>query len=450
MKSINTKPRWHGNPHIADQVLNPPVEGTGLSVIGDSIQQGGLAKYAPFILTPTFFYGTGIGASYPPLFTSGEIINPTNATPATIANYANQTYYASTEHMAGLGYQIKWTLTGETTHTNTGMQYNKLWDVNYTAGQLVGPAVDTIPSGDWYHGQQITFRAIFLRQDTSPTNLVRLRVGIGNTLVAETGAFDLTVSNEASGLYVIADITYTGRKTTPADVMPFISIMPNTAATAGQTIVLLGTTIFRTNRAYGLVFVDGSVSGSGIGYVPDANTNWDDHDALLPAAWNILNVVPIDVVMIQLGANGQGIGSKANYKAAMQSLMADMLAARPTLNFILLSTYESNSNANTALSEYADALYEIADAEGPAGHVLFVNMFREAGQYNVLYYGGANATYLSDGVHPKPPQGNWYFWQVINGILKEAQQYVTTNAIETTYARGAVVSTTGLTAMYGG
>ena len=92
----------------------------------------------------------------------------------------------------------------------------------------------------------------------------------------------------------------------------------------------------------------------------------------------------------------------------MRQIIARYKAAKPGMQFVLVSTYDTGS---PLLADYAAALYDIAQTDSST---LFLNLYQSAGDYAFL-----DANYLVDHVHENAA-GNIYFADQTESLLEMA------------------------------
>src|SRR4051794_21960300 len=94
----------------------------------------------------------------------------------------------------------------------------------------------------------------------------------------------------------------------------------------------------------------------------------------------------------------------------MQALISRYEAAKPGMQFVLDSPYDTS---NPRLEEYAQDLYEIAEADPQ--NLLFLNLYAMAGSFPHL-----DANYLIDHVHENAA-GNLYMAEQVDRLLEMAK-----------------------------
>ena len=123
-----------------------------------------------------------------------------------------------------------------------------------------------------------------------------------------------------------------------------------------------------------------------------------------------LNWEDTNIVYIWLGQNS-GTDDAATYETKMRALIARYKAAKPGIQFVLVSTYDTGNTV--ILGGQAQALYNISQSDRD---VVFLNLYQSAGNFATL-----DATYLADHVHPNSPVGTTYFANQTETLLELAQ-----------------------------
>ena len=181
-------------------------------------------------------------------------------------------------------------------------------------------------------------------------------------------------------------------------------LAPGTTPQAGSNLPLLGMRIHTGEQGFQLANI--AWGGKGIDYYVDpANTtdqNLSDYIAGTDS----------NMALIWLGQNDTGKYQPAQWKQRMEQLIARYKTARPDMDFILVSTYDTGS---PILAGYSQALHEIAQSDPD---VLFLNLHEAAGDFAFL-----NGNYLSDGVHPSVA-GLTYFAEKTQELLELAESRV--------------------------
>jgi lysophospholipase L1-like esterase len=115
-----------------------------------------------------------------------------------------------------------------------------------------------------------------------------------------------------------------------------------------------------------------------------------------------LSATDSNTALVWLGQNDTGKYTAAQWKQKVLDLITRYKTARPDMDFVLVSSYDTDTNAGDGnqLGEYARVLHEIAQSDPD---VLFLNLFKAAGGFNSL-----NGIYLSDGVHPSAAGADYF------------------------------------------
>jgi MYXO-CTERM domain-containing protein len=200
-------------------------------------------------------------------------------------------------------------------------------------------------------------------------------------------------------------------------------LTPGATPEAGSNLPILGMRIYTGEKGFQLA--DIAWGGRGINYyLNPANTtdkNLKDY----------LYATDSNTAFIWLGQNDMGPDSPAVWKAKMQQLISRYKTARPDMDFVLVSTFDTDPDPSDGIlaAGYARVLHEIAQSDPD---VLFLNLYRAAGDFSFL-----NANYLEDGVHPSLA-GLDYFAGITQDLLALADSQVPepTGAV----AAGAVVA----------
>lgn len=287
---------------------------------------------------------------------------------------------------------------------------------------------------NWFDGLGLTGSACWLNNATDgfPSFRLRIRTEAGTALATTTGLSAAgTTSTFGTGTVSVGARAYSG-----VNGGPNLGIH-GTASTnyTGKKLRLIGHKLMDTARL---------ASGNGFMLCPmnrgSTSTNhWTDTAAWSQAARNAyFQFLGVDTLLIALGQNNGGTTTKAQYKADINTLIDMGLVSNPSMQFILLSQYQSDPSgwATTGrCEEFEDALYEIANER--ASIVLFLNMrgamargtASATDSHRILSATAFNA-YITDGVHMTDPYGRTYYtnilWTLImRAAMEDVRRYLT-------------------------
>jgi hypothetical protein len=163
-------------------------------------------------------------------------------------------------------------------------------------------------------------------------------------------------------------------------------ILPGVTPPQGSNLPILG--VRYSTGEPGFQFANIAWGGKGIDYYLDPANTTDKN------LKDYLDGTDSNMALIWLGQNDSGKYTPAQWKQKVQQLIGRYKTARPDMDFVLVSTYDTHADPTMPndLAGYAQALYEIAQSDPD---VLFLNLFKAAGDFSFL-----NANYLEDHVHP--------------------------------------------------
>jgi hypothetical protein len=181
-------------------------------------------------------------------------------------------------------------------------------------------------------------------------------------------------------------------------------IVPGATPPAGSNLPLLGMRIHTGEQGFQLANI--AWGGKGIDYFLDPAHTTDKNLADYIAATDS------NMALIWLGQNDSSRYQPAVWKQKVEQLVARYKAARPDMDFVLVSSYDTGA---PNLAGYAQALHEIAQSDPD---VLFLNLYEAAGEFSFL-----DANYLADHIHPNV-SGLTYFAQKTQELLELAESQV--------------------------
>lgn len=265
------------------------------------------------------------------------------------------------------------------------------------------------PNRKWFNNKALTFDYFHVANSLGIQSF-RLRVrtrsgGAGTSYGIQTGFS----SRNATPTVTKSSISIAARSYAfDGTDEPYLSIQPpaSGATTNGENLVHAAMRVSTGENGFEL-------TPYGIG--TSTSTEWASTMAPTQSYLNSLATgLGWNITCILLGQNDGGSLTKAQYKSNILAIMAMLLTANPSMQFILLSPYQtapaswSASGLGNSSEPYADALYEIA--QSMSAQVFFLNLRQILGGdlgategYNFL-----NAEVLSDSVHPTTPAGNYY------------------------------------------
>ncbi len=119
-----------------------------------------------------------------------------------------------------------------------------------------------------------------------------------------------------------------------------------------------------------------------------------------------MNLTDTNTMLIWIGQNDPAKYDGPGWKLQMENLTARYKTARPDMQFILVSSYDTG---NSRLADYSQDLYEISQDDSS---VLFLNLYQQAGPFSSI-----DGNYLSDHVHPNLA-GDVYFPTQLEGLIE--------------------------------
>lgn len=224
--------------------------------------------------------------------------------------------------------------------------------------------------------------------------------GAYTTFSASSGSFSLR------GTEGLVSKTVTMAATNAASVLSFrLRGIGNTQPAAGDNAIIQSVLV-KTGEV-GLQLDNLAVGGTGLYDYWDASTggtHWFNY--VSQATWTAYHaIMGTNVFLYMIGQNDVGGLNKAAYKARILARMVVDRVAVPTAKFILVAPYDTGAAATQATSDYADALYEIAQADSGC---LFINLRDMLGHDANLYQSIpatwlANVTYFPGDIVQSPP-----------------------------------------------
>jgi hypothetical protein len=181
-------------------------------------------------------------------------------------------------------------------------------------------------------------------------------------------------------------------------------LVPGATPEAGSNLPLLGMRIHTGEQGFQLASI--AWGSKGIDYYLNPVNTTEKNLADYIAATDS------NMALVWLGQNDAGNYQPAQWKQKVEQLIARYQSARPDMQFVLVSSYDTGS---TTLKGYSQVLHEIAQSNPD---VLFLNLHEAAGNFAFL-----NANYLADGVHPNL-SGLDYFAGKTQGLLALAEAQV--------------------------
>ena len=259
----------------------------------------------------------------------------------------------------------------------------------------------------WADSGTVTYRLLTVRH---PNGLASYRVRVLNNGV-NIAAAELTglSSVNATQDYVLHETT--APSADYSAVKQDVGIYPTVGTTPASTVRHL-TMLGVASHGSGLRYTPLGMAGSGV------VVKWSQESYISTAAMTAIvaahrfNGCPV-IVWISLGTNDT-LNSKATYKSAMQTLVTKAFNAGADY-VVLEGPYQASDGVATAFSDFADALYEITQAN--VSRILFYNRWLDLGGSvsAAQAFTALNATYLADGTHPNAsgalyiPARQWAF-----------------------------------------
>lgn len=193
-----------------------------------------------------------------------------------------------------------------------------------------------------------------------------------------------------------------------------LAVRPTTGSTPGSSENLIV-------AAVGLDSGGNGISLHTIAYGGKTAQFFASPTVVTPSSWaGQLAALNITLMYLDIGINDSGNRNKAEFKANLQTIIDNCMAADPEMRFLLLSEYEVTNNAKT-LSQYSSAMYELAQDD--PDRRLFIDTFSLTGAYAVLAAefirtgGVTGGPYIHDGIHFEHPAGDLRFQQNIADLI---------------------------------
>lgn len=244
----------------------------------------------------------------------------------------------------------------------------------------------------------------------------------GSVTTSEVGATAFTNLNTYTAernIYLLAmggagSITYTVGAASPVAV--------NLAAMTGvQKIslgVVTGAASVTVTVVSGVVTLFGmieSLTGKGVGFHKLGSTGsraaqWEalDQSRFRPC----IAALDLDLAIVSLGTNDQAVpATKDAFKASIEAIILNVRGARPAADMLLLAPCENQRGLPTPMSDYADAMYDLAVKYKLAFIDLQANFGEKAADYAS---GSARPWFLSDKIHPDGATGGR---AIVNAVL---------------------------------
>ena len=409
--AASAAPLFSGNLEIADRYVNGDAK---LLFVGDSInevpfylapewlrgfessptiEESGRVFSGAFLINSRFGVSGGPGASPPPAWISENIqYQPGDTTRGGVSGSLPE---------GGLGV----TFSGKTTPTFTG---------NFALNSAFLEARITTPRNTFSQLGGIDYAYPFANGGDFTVELLTaatpngLDAGLAfvdvfqdNTLV---GSVELGSQRGTEGL-IKTSMTISGANPDSfSDLILKFRLKDQVTPDAGSEVALHSVRL--DNGLDGQQYATVSQSGKGVRWFNDPST-WSD-----ATIRDLVIDTETDTALLFLGQNDYFGIDAATWEAEMRALVNRLDSGDPDLDFILVSSYDTEFSDANVLGAYAEALNRIATDRDDA---LFVNLFEAAGSASFINSNG----YLRDGVHPSD-SGNVYFVGLANDIISQA------------------------------
>lgn len=265
---------------------------------------------------------------------------------------------------------------------NLGVENNQLDDISLLRAGSWAYAdlnqVASFPNGSGPDGFTLT--------STAAGNTVKVsNLSKGDQLTVFFGKTDGTFKYTVNGG---PETTITASSTGAAvqsAVIPITGVSEVIFTTVSGTVVLFGMHLRKT-----------TASGVEVTKLGNGGSTGQDFLKISPSAQsNFASYLKPDVVVIILGTNDYRYGhSVANFKAGISAMIDGYRTTNPSCGVILIAPAQSNAPAVIPLSEYRDAIYEVAQTKKAE----FYNMYDDWDAYSVENTNGQWA----DAYHVSP------------------------------------------------
>jgi len=391
-------PLVSGNLQIANTFLHGDAH---VALVGDSIQNTLVGAY-PAVWKVDRWVGETTGAD---LVTNGfgntgtATSTPLQPLPSFVSSFETGGPGSTTsDGLNGISpsHSLHWTFNGQSASSDTSASANRYFDA-----WLTNPQNGTFYPGKW--------------ADRSDRNLNAEVIYYANPNGTDKGLFDVLINsndvpvvsqplNFHSAVSGLQSTTVTFPAQNWSSTSPGLSgsfrIAPGQSPAAGSNAVLVGVRFYTGETGFQLS--DLHQGGVGIDYFADPAS------APQTAINQYVNLTDTNMMMIWIGQNDPGKYDGAGWKTQMQSLIARYKAARPGMQFILVSSYDTG---NSRLADYAQDLYDISQTDSS---VLFLNLYEQAGSFSQI-----DSNYLVDHVHPNLA-GDTYFPAQLESLIESA------------------------------
>lgn len=229
-----------------------------------------------------------------------------------------------------------------------------------------------------------------------------------------SGTVDITAAQVADNDWEVAEMPYNYGASPPtaatlATEYPQVIVRSNTAAE-----VELGPSWFASGDTSGIALSSWSAGGVAT----------DEHFTDRPD-WQLFGkAYDPEIYSLQCGVNDAGDGdTKATYKTAVLDKIDQVQHELPNAVILLISDCPRTGLTAGQLTEYdtyADALYEIAQAD-TSGRVVFINVQRMLTErYGWTSANAQTGGFTSDGVHYTVAGGKMVAFETVRGLFRAA------------------------------